>query len=94
VTNLEARSLKVVRAEVTLVRLAVCVVRLADMAPVAMEMFSHLILFLKNVYEFSAFNEICKNNAAINELLFKHNKGSFPLTLTGHDDSLYVLIHN
>jgi hypothetical protein len=64
------------------------------MAPDAVDMFSHLSLFLKKVYEFSAFNEICKDNAAINELLFKHKKGSFPSTLTGHDNSLYVLIHN
>jgi hypothetical protein len=55
-----------------------------NLASVGVEMFSHLIYFLKKCDKFCIFNAICKDNTAINCSSVQHNSGSFPSTLTGH----------
>jgi hypothetical protein len=37
-----------------------------NLAPVAVKMFSHTLLFIKKCYKFCDFNAICKDNAATN----------------------------
>jgi hypothetical protein len=55
-----------------------------NLASVAVKMFSHIIYSRKKFYKFFTFNSICKDNAAINCIIFQHKKVSFPSILTGH----------
>jgi hypothetical protein len=45
-----------------------------NLASVAVKMFSHLIYFIKKLYKFCTFNEIFKDNAAINSITVQHKK--------------------
>jgi hypothetical protein len=54
-----------------------------NLASVAVKIFSHLIYFIKKLYKCCTFNAVCKDNAAINCIIFQHKKVSFPVNFDG-----------
>jgi hypothetical protein len=51
---------------------------------VAVKMFSHLICCVNKYYKNCTSNAICKDNDAINCIIFQNKDGSFRSTFTGH----------
>jgi hypothetical protein len=55
--------------------------------------FHVLIYCIKTFHKCCTFNAICKDNAAINCISFRHKKkGSFPSTLTGHTTLVVIIM--
>jgi hypothetical protein len=55
-----------------------------NLASVAVKMFSNLIYFKKEFYQFCTFNAIFKDNDAIDCITIQHKKGSFSSILMGY----------
>jgi hypothetical protein len=62
-----------------------------NLALVAMKMFPHVIYFIKKFHKFCTLNVICMDNTSVNCITLQHEKGLFPLTLTGHTMLFYLI---
>jgi hypothetical protein len=64
-----------------------------NLASVAMNMFSHLMQFIKR-FKFSTFNVICKDNTAMNCFTVEHKEDLFVSILTNHTTLVVSNISN
>jgi hypothetical protein len=63
-----------------------------NLALIAVEMFSHLIQFIKKFYKFCIFNAICKDNAAINCITVQRKKKLIPVNFDGSYYASYIFL--
>jgi hypothetical protein len=65
-----------------------------NLTSVAVKMFSNLIYCIKKCYTFCTFNDTCKDNSAIDFIVVRHKKASFPSTSTGSTALVFEPLSN